>query len=183
VIIMVGIPGSGKTFFAEKFAETFSAPYVDYKRIASLAGEEAAEVIMNDQLDELLKTKQSIILEANADTRTARAELAKKIRSAEYEPLLVWVQTDEATARARATKPSKDRPGAVLDQDTYDRKIKRFTAPTPPEKPIVISGKHTYASQAKAVLGRLSAPRAEISTHATPPTRLEQPTRRNIAVR
>jgi predicted kinase len=176
VIVMVGIPGSGKTFFAEKFAETFHAPYVNYGKIAALAGE-SADQLMEYQLNELLKTGQSVIVEGNTDTRTARIELAKKARAAGYEPLLVWVQTDLATAKARAAKTSG------LTGDDYDKAVKRFTAPTPPEKPVVLSGKHTSATQAKVILQRLSAPRADISTHSTPPTRLEQPTRRNITIR
>lgn len=184
VIVMVGIPGSGKTFFAEKFADTFSAPYVNYQKIAAhTASSTAAETLVQYQLDELLKTHQSIIFEGDADTRVARAELAKKAKKAGYETLLVWVQTDAATARARAAKAAKDA-GQTLDSDDHDRKVKRFTAPTASEKPVVLSGKHTYASQAKVALQRLSAPRAEISTHSTPPTRLEQqPSRRNITVR
>lgn len=178
-IVMVGIPGSGKTFFAEKFAETFRMPYVDYKKITTLAGPEKAEALADYQLDELLKTNQSIIIEGETDTRISRTELTRKARKAGYETLFIWVQIDTPTAKLRALK---DKINSVSGDD-YEKKIKRFTAPTPPEKPIVISGKHTYASQAKVVLQRLAAPRAEISAHTTAPTRLEQPGRRNITIR
>lgn len=175
VIVMVGMPGSGKSFFAEKFSDTFHAPYVSRDLIAQLAGEEAADTIADYQLNELLKTGQSIVFDGSSDTRVSRIELAKKARAAKYEILLVWVQTDEATARNRAAKYG-------LDDEAYDKRVKRFTPPAPPEKPVVISGKHTYASQAKAILQRLSAPRVEISAHSKPPTRLD-PARRNITIR
>lgn len=183
-IVMVGIPGSGKTFFAEKFTAMFQAPYIDYHKITALANDsDAAIVLMNYQLDELLKTRQSIVIDGNTDTRTSRLDLAKKARKAGYEVLFIWVQTDTATSKARAAKQSKNQAAPAFSEDEYDRKIKRFTAPATIEKPVVISGKHTYASQAKVVLQRLSAPRAEISAHRTPPTRLEQSARRNITVR
>jgi len=176
VIVMVGIPGSGKTFFAEKFADTFHAPYVSREKIAALAPD-AADALAEQQLDELLKTGKSIIFEGNTDTRVSRTDLARKARLAGYEVLLVWPQTDIATAKQRTIKAYS------ISSDDYDKMVRRFTPPTLPEKPVVISGKHTYASQAKVVLQRLSGPRAEISTHNTPPTRGEQSTRRNVTIR
>ncbi len=177
VIIMVGIPGSGKTHFAEKFAETFHAPYVDHKKITGLTGSNADTVkaLADYQLDELLKTRQPIIIEGPTDTRIARTELNKKIRAAGYEPLLVWVQTDEAAAKTRATKKAKDK--TPLGEREFDQTIKHFSAPNAAEKPVVISGKHTYTSQVKAVLQRLSRP--PLASPATP----ERPGRRNITVR
>lgn len=178
-IVMVGIPGSGKSFFAEKFAETFHIPYVDYKKIAVLAGPEQTEALADYQLDELFKTSQSIIIEGDTDTRISRTELTRKARKAGYEVLFIWVQSDMPTAKQRALKDKM----SPISSDEYEKRVRRFTALTPLEKPVVISGKHTYASQAKVVLQRLAAPRAEISAHTTAPTRLEQPGRRNIAIR
>jgi predicted kinase len=183
IIAVIGLPGSGKTFFAEKFSETFHAPYVDKEKLRSLTNldEQTLDTVMNYQVDELLKTHQSLIVEGNTDTRTERAELNKKAREAGYETLFVWVQTDPAAAKGRAFKTAKER-GATLSDNDYDHRVKRFAPPLASEKTVVISGRHTYASQAKVVLQRLSAPRAELSTHTTAPTRLD-PTRRNITVR
>lgn len=165
-IVMVGIPGSGKTFFATKFSDTFHAPLVSTEHIAPHARDaEAAHRIADTHLDELLKTGQSLVLEVAASTRTERMNLAKKLRSKGYTPLIVWVQTDEDTARQRIAKDK------AKDESTFDGQVRRFTPPHENEKPLVISGKHTYASQAKVVLKRLSAPRADISTHTTPPVR------------
>ncbi len=185
MIVMVGIPGSGKTFFAEKFAETFRAPYVSLEKIAGHLYEDqtAAEPIAGDQLHELLKTGQSVVVETATETRTGRAALAKKARANGYDTLFVWVQTDPTTAKTRATRPAKNSTNRIFEPEEYDRELKRFTLPSAIEKPVVISGKHTYATQAKVVLKRLSAPRAAISTHATPPVRPPQPNRRNISIR
>ena len=183
IILMVGVPGSGKTFFAEKFAETFNAPYVSENVVAPLAANATtAAMLMHHQVSELLKTKKSIIIEGGTDSRTDRDKLTRQAKLAGYSTLLVWVQTDPATAKYRSTKDSKNKQNRTLSPEEYDRIVKRFTAPHVNEKPIVISGKHTYATQARVVLKKLSAPRTEISTHDTPPARID-PRRNTIIVR
>jgi predicted kinase len=184
LIVMVGIPGSGKSFFAEKFANTFGAPYICEKKIAALApGGEHAELALL-QLDELLKTKQSIIFDGSSHTRTERATLSKKAHDRSYDILYIWVQTDQGTAKARATSAKKTSDYSSITAEEYDKALKRFTAPNVAEKPLVISGKHTYASQAKVVLKKLSTPRAEISTnHSISAIRPERPKSRNIIIR
>lgn len=186
VIIMTGIPGSGKSFFAEKFADTFHAPYVSQTKVAQLANinETDATNVTIYQLQELFKTKQPIVFDGASNTRAERLELARLARKAGYETLFVWVQTDLATAKGRSTKELKDKTSPTLPADEFDRRVKRFTAPNAIEKPMVISGKHTYASQAKVVLKKLSAPRAS-TPPAEPPAR-PVPTaspRRNIVIR
>jgi predicted kinase len=181
LIILTGVKGSGKTHFAEKFAETFNAPYVSREHVAKLTPDDTSiEKIIVYQLGELLKTKQPLIVDGLGTTRTERVELTRKAREAGYETMLIWVQTDPITARGRAMKASKKQ----LTPEEYDRAAKRFTPPNTVEKPVVISGKHTYASQAKVILKKLTAPRAAISTHTTAPVR-PQPTagRRSITIR
>lgn len=184
MIIMAGIPGSGKSFFADKFAETFGAPFVSHDRIAAIVDipPEIIAKLLYAEIDELLKTRQSFIVDGAATTRTERGELAKKARAGGYETLTIWVQTDPATARDRAIRKARQQ-DIQLTPDDHDRRAKRFTPPHAGEKPVVISGKHTYASQAKVVLKRLTAPRAAISTHDIAPSRDDTHTRRNIIIR
>lgn len=180
LLVMVGTPGSGKTFFAEKFADTFHAPFINLKKLMKLGktDEEAAASLFYSQLEELLKTQQTIITEGRADTRAERSELSRRARTAGYSCLFIWVQTDPATAKTRAIKEKDD-----MSASAYDQHIKRFNSLDAIEKSVVISGKHTYASQAKVVLKKLSSPRTEISTYDIAPKRPEQPGRRNIAIR
>jgi len=47
-IMMVGLPGSGKSFFASQFAATFDTPYIDFGAIADITsdGEKASEIAL-----------------------------------------------------------------------------------------------------------------------------------------
>lgn len=165
-IVMVGIPGSGKSFFAEKFAETFSAPYIDYDTFRPFIADQAKlSQLVGLQLRQLLKTNLSVVIEGGAHTRAERTQIAKHLKQNGYETLFVWVQIDPETAKFRSLKQSK------LASDDHDRIAKRFSPPHASEKAVVISGKHTYATQVKSVLKRLARPRTEISTHDAPPIR------------
>ncbi len=178
-MILVGIPGSGKSFFAEKFAETFHTPYIHQEQIAAhTTSAAAAKTLTNIQLRQLLKTKQPIIFEGDTHTRAERLELAKTARAADYDVLVIWVQTDIATAKTRAMRDKAD----SLTSDVYDQAITRFTPPGALEKPVVVSGKHTYASQAKVVLLRLTGPRTEVSRHVAAPPRPERHSRQRISI-
>lgn len=187
VIIMTGIPGSGKSFFAEKFADTFHAPYVSQAEVARRANVREAEATQVTLyfLQELLKSKQPVVFDGASETRTERAELARVARKAGYETLFVWVQTDIATAKGRSTKDLKGKTSQTLTPELFDQRVKRFTPPNAIEKPMVVSGKHTYASQAKVVLKKLSAPRAASTQPIEPPLRpaTSAAPRRNIIIR
>ena len=159
---MVGIQGSGKTFFASKFAETFNAPYIDRDTILTYANDETSgDSLVGVMLEELLKTRKSVVVEADTATRTSRMTLAKQLRDAGYVPLFVWVQVDQETARQRSLKQGRS-------GEEHDAALKRFTPPTSTEHALVISGKHTYATQARIVLKKLSAPRAAASPRPAP---------------
>ena len=149
-IMMVGIPGSGKTFFAEKFAEMFNAPYIDTLVLERAAKDGEAGKIIGYMVSEIAKTQHTFIYEGNSDTRVSRTEFAKWARSNGYQPLYVWVQIDNATAKSRTKK------AATISEDEFNFTVKSFSTPHPDEKAIVISGKHTYATQAKVVLSHLS---------------------------
>jgi predicted kinase len=162
VIMMVGIPGAGKTTFAEHFAKTFSAPYLNPRSLAYEAGigvdkaEKAVEVL----LSEFLKNERSIVYEGPTETKVERAELIAIAKKAGYQTLIVWVQTEPLEAKRRAMR--KQQPGTPLTADEFDNAFAYFQAPTEAEKPVVISGRHTYATQLKAVLKNLARTRPGI---------------------
>lgn len=187
LIVMVGIPGSGKSYFAEHFASTFKAPIVSFHRFRYELfnepnfGDDECEIInrvADYMLDELLKTGRTIIYEGRTNTRHDRSLLAKKSRMSGYEPLFVWVQTDPETAKRRAIKPSDGK--HALTPDQFDSQLRKFSVPHQLEKSVVISGKHTYASQLKIVLKRLVEPRPQIGSQTS---QSRPPISRNVLIR
>lgn len=185
LIVMVGIPGAGKSAFAEHFAETFKALLVSSSVIQEELGPEANSIVAqkatNFFLDQLFLTDATIVYDGASDTRTERQELARRARAAGYTPIFVWVQTDPVEAHHRAT-----RRGGLSDTE-YDARLRRFSVPHPSENVLVISGKHTYSSQLKIVLKRLSETHkiTVINQPTTPErsTQSERPRNRNIMIR
>lgn len=166
-IIMLGIPGSGKTTFAERFADTFQAPFVNQTKLqrefelSDIQAEALRQLILN----EYAKTHRTLLIEGGVETRAARTELIKDLAKAGYKPLLVWVQTDTVESRRRAQKPYPT--GSGLTADEFAERVAVFEVPTQQEQPVVISGKHTYVSQLKIVLKHLAT---------TPATPVKKPT-------
>ena len=153
-IVAIGIQGSGKTFFGEKFSDTFNAPFIEQEFFVTSARDaQQGESLMQRVLHETVKTGRSIVIELSLASRVERAELAKLLRKAGYVPLFVWVQVDTETAMSRSYRSTKVTPEA------YKESLKKFSQPHASENVLVISGKHTFATQAKAVLKKLSAPR------------------------
>lgn len=177
VIVMVGIPGAGKSAFAGHFAETFKTPFINQSHLMrefSLSSE-IAEHISFHMLDEIIKTRRTLIFEGNTDTKQERDELVKQIVSQGYRPLLVWVQTESVEAGRRATKEFPK--GSGLSANEFKAAIDNFQSPTAKENAIVISGKHTYATQVKVVLRQLASERPDVKI---PQTRSAPVNRRSL---
>lgn len=178
VIIMLGIPGAGKTTFAEQFAKTFHAPLISHQALkqAGDIDDKQTLAIAATLLHELFKTKRTIVYDGQTDTKAMRQALVKKIISAGYTPLLVWIQTESVEAKRRAT-----RRGGNHTAEEFDQAVLRFQTPIEKEAAVVISGKHTYATQLKVILKHLAGGRPSDS-----PPDSEQPrprSTRNIILR
>ena len=158
LLITVGIPGSGKSFFAERFAATFNAPYVQYDMIMDIAGHSTttSDSYAGYMLRELFKTKHTIIFDGPSASSAERAALTDLAASAGYVCLFIWAQTDTAMAKARFMKEHR-KAGRHASSSHYDALTHGFMPPGPKEgTTVVISGKHTYATQARTVLKHLA---------------------------
>ena len=162
VIFLLGIPGAGKTYFARKFSNTFKAPFIDIEVIRKTLNPKPEYSKQEDdlvsnlaylQMIELFKTKHTFLYEGGLEVRAERQRLAKFVIKAGYEPLFVWVQTEFNTAEKRAIKGA---PGHskehIISPERFDQVVNRFTTPDKTEKPVVLSGKHTYTTQARTLL-------------------------------
>lgn len=162
LLVVVGIPGAGKTFFAEKFAETFNMPFIHYQALqltpqTPLNEEETAE-LAGMMYRELIKTGQTMIIEGPGATRSERDALARLAAKSGFDHLFIWVQTEPAAARKRAIQGVRGGTNHTISEEMFEAEIRRFSPLSTAEKTIVISGKHTYPSQAKIVLKRLVEP-------------------------
>lgn len=146
---MVGIPGAGKTQFADKFADTFSAPYVNYHNLQPLSGDDdAIHTATLGILKQVMKSSQTIVYEGETDRRVERTELVRLAHQNGYQVIFVWVQTDPHTAKVRSKKQTSDH--------NFEARMRTFSPPHESEPYVVISGKHTYSTQARMVLKKLT---------------------------
>ena len=104
-------------------------------------------------------TKQTVILDGSTDQRTNRMRINRLAREYGYKVLFVWVQTDPATAKHRWIKTYGG------NDESFERRLKQFSAPHSSESYVVISGRHTLSSQARTVLKQIGASRPEAPRH------------------
>ncbi|MDB5176431.1 MAG: hypothetical protein JWN75_99 [Candidatus Saccharibacteria bacterium] len=152
ILVVVGLPGAGKTFFAKQFSGTFNAPYIDYNHYRQLLNnDQLGDQVTGELLDQLFLTRQTIIMDNRGNQRLDRRELTLFAHKKGYEVLYVWVQTEPLTAEQRAVTSKT----ATMTRREFDERTRQFEILTKGELYLVISGKHTYASQARVVLKKL----------------------------
>ena len=150
-LLVFGAPASGKTTFAEKFAKKFGLAYYNFADLMREHDFTREKILVI--LEEILKTGQTIVIEGCINTEANRAEIRNLVRNSGYEPALVWVQTDISTIRQRL----KNRYRSVSKaKEAYDKAVAEMEAPAENEKPIILSGKHTFETQTKHVIAGLA---------------------------
>lgn len=169
LLVVIGLPGSGKSFFASQFSANFSAPYLDYEEYRRLIGNDlTAARLASNTLAQLIRTRQTIIIEGIGSSADDRHEIALIAKKNDYGVLYIWVQTEPQTALRRAMN-AKDFP---ISQHEFTERAGHFEILQKADAFIVISGRHTYATQARAVLKKLiiDRPKTEPSLrHPVPP--------------
>ena len=196
IIITVGLPGAGKSFFARQFSETFGAPIVSYDRLCyelfadpTYSKDERTIIsrVALAQTEELIKTHKTFIVDGGGNTKAERMHLKKLAEKNGYGILAVWAQVDEPTARQRSLKRSKRKKDDIYNQsiseEQFEKDKKRFTPPAVNEHYVVISGKHVHATQARVVLKKLVTPREEAKPTVPQRQDISRPNRRNLKIR
>ncbi|MBR3386114.1 ATP-binding protein [Candidatus Saccharibacteria bacterium] len=150
-ILVFGAPCSGKTTFAEKFANRFDLAYFNFDEIREQYRLTHKNILLIIEL--LGRTGKTIVIEGGLNTEKDRAGMRNALRSAGYEPSLVWVQTDIATIRMRMKLKYRS---VAKAKEMYDYAVETMEAPAETEHPIILSGKHTFDTQTKHVLAGLA---------------------------
>jgi len=170
LIVVMVIPGAGKTQFAEHFAKMFQAPFINAStlQVLSHADDAHTERLALHTLGEVLKAQRTFVYEGPTFSKAHRQLLEKIVRAAHFKILLVWVQTDSVEAKKRVMRARR------YTDDKFEDLLDRFEVPVSAEKPVVISGKHTFATQVKMVLKHLAD-----TSRQTPPPEPPKPAPRN----
>ncbi len=165
--MLYGFPGAGKTHFARQLCENIQAAHVHGDRIRSELFEqprydrEENEVVfhlMNYMTGEFLNAGISVVHDTNAMRQSQRRQLRELARKSGAEPILIWFQVDLESAFVRAAKRDRrkadDKYSPAIDRQTFERVASGMQNPHN-EDYIVISGKHTFATQLSAIIKRL----------------------------
>ena len=175
VVQVIGPAGAGKSFFARRFAKTFGAPIIsrDHLRWTLFAHhtynedeESMISQIAEVMTDEIFKTKKLFILDGGYNRRPERNAIRDKAHKHGYQIFTILVQTDEPTAQHRAKHrgtSADDRYNQSLSSEQYALQLKTYQPPVVDKNTVVISGKHTYSTQARTVLKKL------VEIQAAPP--------------
>lgn len=174
LIITMGYPGSGKTFFSRQFAEQYGLPRISEdmlrfelfeKPLFSSDESDIIKRIFRYTLEEFLKSQQTIICDGLFLSKLERLELIKIANKQGYRTLTVWLQTDIQTSSLRASKRDRrnpdDRFSFNMDQSTFSSFKNKLQRPDGKEQSIVISGKHAFKSQSLSVLRKITGMYAE----------------------
>ncbi len=211
LLLLYGFPGSGKTYFARQFTDTIQLAHLEQDRIRYELFEQprftkqenfALNRIMEYMTSEFLNAGISVVYDMNAMRISQRRTLREIARKHKAGSLLIWFQVDADTAFARNTKRDRsktdDRYAVGYDVEQFKQLAAYMQHPEPTEDVLVVSGKHTFATQMAAVLKKLSD--IEVIKHSAALHRLvkpelvnlvpsaqpidpAKPTRRNIVLR
>lgn len=180
LILTMGSPGSGKTFFTRQFSDQFNLISISEDRLRfelfekPLFNKDEQEIIgriLDYTLEQAMRTKSTIVCDGDFSYATARKRLAELAHKNGYRVLTVWMQTDMQTSHARATKRDRRNPDSRYSFSLTDRQfqqiIARLRKPTEKEDFVVISGKHTFKGQSLTVLRKITELYAR-KLHTTP---------------
>lgn len=157
MIVLVGIPGAGKSHFGNNFAQVFDMPILSIEKLKQYGSERA----MLYMLQEMIKTKSHFIYDGDASSKKLRDALSMIAEKSGYDILFVWLQTELFTA--------KDRYESKTRKTDFEKLSNEFNPPIQNGKVLVISGKHAFSTQMRMVLGRLVEPKSKKPMPKAPP--------------
>lgn len=165
LVILYGMPGSGKTFFSRQLTEHLNIAHVESDRIRSelfqnpTYSREENHIIASIMLymtEEFLKAGVSVIFDTNAMRIAQRRALRNLAVRTRAESLLLWLQIDPDSAYLRSSRRDKrktdDRFAQIMDVPSFKQMLGGMQNPEITERCIVLSGKHVFNTQKNAVL-------------------------------
>lgn len=179
LILLYGIPGSGKTFFARQLCENMQAAHVQADRIRSELfetpnyGREENHVVnslMMYMTGEFMQSGISVIFDVNSSRTANRRILRNLARKYKGDAVLLWFQIDPDTAFRRVAKRDRrkadDRFAQEMDPATFRAALTAMQNPDASENFTVISGKHVFNMQKNAFFRELRQRRLVVENEA-----------------
>ena len=167
LFILVGIPGSGKTYLARQLSQKLGISRVSAEQIRSTvldkptleqSEEKLVRRIAMFLIEEMLRLGMPMICDVPAFRSGQRSELEKLARRHKFQTVTIYQQIDRQAAwlrcRSRHSQQADDRYAPDLDEETFDKLCGKLQAPTG-DKVIVVAGSHDFNSQAQTILRRL----------------------------
>lgn len=167
LILMMGLPGSGKSYTSRHTAESLGAAHISYNRIQEQLFESPTfdknetliiTNLMSMMTEEYLKLGVSVIFDMGLNRFNERRTMRELARKYDAIPVLLWLQIDQETARLRAKVKDKrkadDKFTAPVSNEVFDSLVQVFQQPRN-EDYVVISGKYDYVSQKPIILRKL----------------------------
>ncbi len=169
LIMTMGYPGAGKTFFARQFAELYGLTRISEDRIRFELFEKPRfskdefEIIGHVQeymLEEVMQAEQVIVCDASFLSFKQREKYYELARKKGYRTLTVWLQTDTETSANRAANRDRRNPDSKysfsITPAIFQSLRTQLERPGEREVAVVISGKHAFKSQCLTVLKKIA---------------------------
>ena len=177
LIVFIGMPGSGKTYFASRLAEKIGAVRInsDAMRLAIFGSNDRIEAIraskqsflLNSQVfgamhysaKQILERGHCVIYEAQQTKRRNRREIERIADECGAVPILIWIKTDVEVAKSRGAsrRATEDTHQYTEEKMEFlaDHFAKSLESPQPDENLIEISGEVSFEEQYKSFQAQL----------------------------
>lgn len=167
VVLMMGLPGSGKSYTSRHIAESLGAAHISYNRIQdhlfeqpTFDNNESTIILhlMAMMMEDYLKLGLSVVFDIGLNRFNDRKMMRELTRKHDAIPVLLWLQIDQETARLRAKVKDKrkldDKFTAPVSNEIFDSLAHSFQQPNN-EDYVVISGKYDFVNQKPIILRKL----------------------------
>lgn len=160
VIMLLGYPGSGKSYTSTHIADLLGMALVSEDKIREGLFEEPKytkeeqSVVMQMMImmtEEYLTLGIPVMFDAGLNKTAERKNLREIARKFKADTLLVWLQIDQETAKLRTKVAKKHGPD---HEKVFDITRNTFQPPHN-EDYVVASGKHTFDSQKQIIARKL----------------------------
>jgi len=161
VIMLLGLPGSGKSYTSTHIADLLGMALVSEDKIRESLIEEPTyskdeqAVVMQMMVmmtEQYLSLGIPVMFDAGLNKSAERKNLREISRKFKADTLLIWLQVDQETARLRSKLSKKN--SASSSEKPFDITLENFQAPHN-EDYIVVSGKHVFDSQKQIIIRKL----------------------------